>query len=173
MQSFAAAPIEGAPKGDGWGRSTYAPIPGAGQTRSCTDPWAYAQILGNGEVRPCCFTGLSLGVINENTSFEEVYNGEVAMRLRRELLTGELDKYCSICNMKAIVPVEEFQRSIEKLHKRANNAPVITYTGNPWERGRIGLTGRYIRKFSQITPLRRLAKTIMPTRLWLYLRRVA
>ncbi len=136
-------------------RGTYAPLPQPGQTRLCTDPWTFSQILGDGRVRPCCFSDVELGQLSEKTRFADIFNGEVAMRLRRELLTGELDTYCTICNLRPIVPVETLQRRITKLHD---------YAG--WGFRRDWLIVRLLRRGLRFSPVFLCAKVVLPEKLW-------
>lgn len=95
-----------------------------GHTRMCTDPWVFVQVLGNGQTRPCCFSGLVLGYVSEDKSFESIYNGELAQNLRKQLLTGELDEFCSICNMKSVVPTANLIKEVKAIKNNKTPQPV-------------------------------------------------
>lgn len=93
-------------------RTTYVDRPKEGYTRDCNDPWTFMQILGDGRVRPCCFSGVEMGKVGEDGTLNEVRNSVDARKLREELLTGKLDDYCAACNFRSAVPVAEFQRKM-------------------------------------------------------------
>jgi hypothetical protein len=86
-----------------------------GFTRDCTDPWTFVQILGDGTVRPCCFSPTLLGRIDPDHTLEAIQNGEPAIGLRDSLLTGRLDAFCSVCNFRRQVPIAEYKARIAAL----------------------------------------------------------
>ena len=86
------------------------------QTRDCTDPWKFMQILSNNDIRPCCFSEVIIGSVRKDKGgIEGALNSEAAVELRKSLLTGNLDKYCAICSYRPMTNVDAFQRKIEKL----------------------------------------------------------
>ncbi len=143
----------------GGDRSSYVKPLKAGYTRSCTDPWTFAQVLGDGRVRPCCFSFVELGNVT-NSSFEEVYNSESAQNLRHELLTGKLDEYCTICNMKAMVPVEDFQKEITRLYETVESGGRTTHR-NPAHTG----LRRLVWDMAQSPRMRTLSHILLPVAL--------
>jgi hypothetical protein len=89
-----------------------------GQTRDCTDPWTFMQILSNKSIRPCCFSGVKIGSVKEEEGgITGALNSSAAITLRKELLTGKLDEYCSICSNKPMTDVAVFRRKIYLLIK--------------------------------------------------------
>lgn len=82
-------------------------------TRDCLDPWEYLEIKDNGRQAPCCSIHYWLtkdSAINERTRKE----------LRKNLLRGYLRKECSVCNIRAKIPISKFQNKINKLANRYN-----------------------------------------------------
>lgn len=65
-------------------------------TRDCLDPWFFAQIAAERDVKPCCVRP-PIGVLAKGVSIDDVLNGPEIRELRRQLLTGELDAYCASC----------------------------------------------------------------------------
>ena len=86
----------------------------AGQTRDCTDPWTFMQILSNNRIRPCCFSEVEIGSVKGEGGIEGALNSEAAVHLRKGLLTGNLDEYCSICSYRPMIDVPVFQRKIRR-----------------------------------------------------------
>ncbi len=66
-----------------------------GQTlmEKCHYPWYFALIDTDGDCRPCCWTGISFGNLNK-LSFDEVWNGEGAVGMRRDFLNNHIPKAC-------------------------------------------------------------------------------
>jgi|GEM_PF-2984748 len=96
--------------------SSYNLIPKQGQTRECYDPWTFMQILSNTGIRPCCFTELEIGSVKaEKGGIEGALNSDVAINLRKGLLTGNLDQWCAVCSYKPMIDVASFQNKIRKL----------------------------------------------------------
>lgn len=66
----------------------------------CFDPWFNVLIDTDGDVRPCCWTGVSWGNLNK-LEFDEVWNGPAAVGMRRAFLqnlipAGCRDKHCRV-----------------------------------------------------------------------------
>ncbi|HEY3384850.1 MAG TPA: radical SAM protein [Vicinamibacterales bacterium] len=96
------------------GRVTYVESVPAGFTRDCTDPWTFVQILGDGAVRPCCFSEWSIGRLDRTTTLERVLDGDVARRIRGQLLRGELDQYCAICPLRGQIEIGALKAKIQR-----------------------------------------------------------
>lgn len=107
--------LQGPVKADCGRDVTYMEPMRPGFTRDCTDPWTFLQILGDGTVRPCCFSPTVLGRIDGSTSLEEIQNSRTAHALRDNLLTGTVDAFCSACNFRKQVPTEEYRSRIQLL----------------------------------------------------------
>lgn len=62
-------------------------------TEKCHYPWYFLCIDTDGDCRPCCWAGSSYGNLN-NKSFDEVWNGEHAVQMRRDFLNNHIPKGC-------------------------------------------------------------------------------
>ena len=92
---------------------THSEVPAEGETRDCLDPWEFVQVLGDGQVRACCFREKPIGIIGENT-LAEILDGEKVKTLRSQLLSGDLDSNCRICHWRKPVKIASFQCHVEK-----------------------------------------------------------
>lgn len=63
---------------------------------TCLKPWSSIYIEPDGEVRPCCYQSPILGNIYERT-FEEIWNGNEAQRLRRSMIEKHPPEQCRQC----------------------------------------------------------------------------
>lgn len=93
-------------------RRTYVEGLPRGVTRDCHDPWTFLQVLGDGYVRPCCFSGLTLGRLGDGGGLDALRNGPRAMKLREGLLTGNLDEFCAACNLRKEISVAAYQKKM-------------------------------------------------------------
>jgi hypothetical protein len=84
-----------------------------GMTRDCVDPWVYVEFTVTGEVRPCCARP-AIGHL-ATSSLAEILTGEKAQQVRRNLLSGNMDRLCSECVLKATTPLVSLQAKIETL----------------------------------------------------------
>jgi hypothetical protein len=95
---------------------TYSPVPENGYTRDCDDPWTFVHFLSDGRMRPCCISNLSIGNAKKGAAeIEAAHNSDVAIKLRKELLTGNLDEICSVCSLRPIVDLVQHRRRISEL----------------------------------------------------------
>ena len=64
----------------------------------CIIPWIHVQVRQNAELYPCCRIshGFSYGNIKDKT-IDEVWNSETIKRVRREMLAGKPQSFCSDC----------------------------------------------------------------------------
>lgn len=66
----------------------------------CKRPWDNVLIGIDGKVRFCCHASNGrksvLGNLNDS-SFEEIWNGQAARRIRRAFLNGEIPDECKAC----------------------------------------------------------------------------
>jgi tetratricopeptide (TPR) repeat protein len=97
------------------GRATFAEPVLPGFTRNCFDPWTFVQIISDGLVRPCCFSEVLIGNLSDGISLGSILDSEVAHRLRRQLLSGDLDRYCSVCALREPIRLEAFHKKIQAL----------------------------------------------------------
>lgn len=63
------------------------------EIRDCRAPWEWALITTNGEVLPCCFGAPPVGNLNDS-SFEEIWNGEPLQSLRKSISENRIPKAC-------------------------------------------------------------------------------
>ncbi len=87
--------------------------PGPGETRSCTDPWAFVFIMATGDVALCCRSGIvaNLG----ERSLDSILEGPEAVELRRRLLTGDLPQDCIRCAERGVATLPELREEVERL----------------------------------------------------------
>lgn len=83
-----------------------------GKTRLCLDPWKMLYIHASGAVRPCCWHWDEIGNLGSGQTLSEISNNSKMLELRRQLLTGELGKYCSSCPARELVTVDELESSV-------------------------------------------------------------
>ena len=72
-------------------------------TQNCNEPWRFALVELNGEVKNCCGGHVVIGNMNEN-SFADIWNSEATKELRRTVNTSaELDvcRNCTLCKQKS------------------------------------------------------------------------
>lgn len=90
---------------------THSELPGKGQTRNCLDPWRFVQVMGDGQVRICCMRPEPVGLLQDGT-LSEILNGDKVKRLRRGLLTGNLDKHCRICHWREAINIDDYRGNV-------------------------------------------------------------
>ena len=84
----------------------------ARSTRDCTDPWFFAQLSANCELRPCCWHP-AVGTLAPGGSLETVLNGPAMRKLREELLTGHLNEHCLACPARPLTSIEALRVRVE------------------------------------------------------------
>jgi len=84
------------------------PLPGAGETRLCLDPWRVVKIEEGGGVAACCIGRTLIGHLDK-TSLPDIISGEAAQRRREDMTTGNLIPECRFCPSRPVVTVAEFQ----------------------------------------------------------------
>jgi radical SAM protein with 4Fe4S-binding SPASM domain len=62
----------------------------------CILPWIHLHVSQNGRVSPCCNNNRYLGNVQE-TSIEEIWNGDKFEELREQFKNGKADKRCNHC----------------------------------------------------------------------------
>lgn len=66
--------------------------------KKCIAPWIHLHTWPNGNVYPCCLTGMTDVVGNlHNKSLEEIWNDEPMRKLRRDFINGVEPTSCSRC----------------------------------------------------------------------------
>jgi MoaA/NifB/PqqE/SkfB family radical SAM enzyme len=95
-----------------------------GTTRDCIDPWIYAELEANGDVKPCCAHS-AIGNLRR-AELTEILNDEPVRRLRASLLSGATDKYCTECPLRPPVKPEALQERVRVLlEERATQEHVL------------------------------------------------
>jgi radical SAM protein with 4Fe4S-binding SPASM domain len=61
--------------------------------KDCHYPWTWMMVTADGNVRPCCFASGSLGNLN-SASAEDIWNGSVAVELRKFIVKNKVHKIC-------------------------------------------------------------------------------
>jgi len=62
----------------------------------CHDPWEFFYVENQGSVLPCCFAGDHIGYLNK-ADFEEIWNSDGYVRLRKGLLDNKPYTWCKYC----------------------------------------------------------------------------
>lgn len=77
-------------------------------------PWIHFHVGNKGVVKACCVANIPLGNINDS-SLEDIWEGEKINILREKFAAGELDKRCGVCiNMEATGGKSIRQETFEK-----------------------------------------------------------
>jgi len=61
--------------------------------QDCSYPWLWLVIDSQGFARPCCHASANVGNVNEQ-SIEEIWNGDLLIRLRGAIHDGHIDPIC-------------------------------------------------------------------------------
>lgn len=79
-------------------------------TRICPDPWLSYHVMESGIIFPCC-GGIetAFGDLN-NEDLSSIWNGDAYMKLRDEMLTGNLRQECLVCEMRSKATIPELLR---------------------------------------------------------------
>jgi hypothetical protein len=84
-----------------------------GMTRDCTDPWTYAELETNGDVKPCC---ARTGVGNlANQELSQILSGDRIRQLRADLLGGTPDSDCAKCHLKGPSTPQALSEKVQEL----------------------------------------------------------
>jgi hypothetical protein len=84
-----------------------------GMTRDCIDPWIYAEVDTNGDVKPCCARG---GVGNlARAEFHQILDDAPIRQLRENLLNGTNDEDCIKCPLRPPTMPEELHKRVRAL----------------------------------------------------------
>ncbi|MGF1573863.1 MAG: radical SAM/SPASM domain-containing protein [Sumerlaeia bacterium] len=59
----------------------------------CHYPWYFLLVDTNGDCRPCCWTGMSFGNLNDR-GFDEIWNSKAAVKMRQDFLENKIPKAC-------------------------------------------------------------------------------
>lgn len=62
----------------------------------CDDPWNFFYTEVQGSVNPCCNAGNHIGYLDKE-SFEDIWNGQGYIKLRRGFIEGKPYKWCRYC----------------------------------------------------------------------------
>lgn len=81
-----------------------------GETRDCLNPWSICVVCADGAVKPCCFQPAT-GSLKDHSLFQ-VLNNESAVRLRRNIVLGDLDPCCRSCPDKPYIPNEALLKKL-------------------------------------------------------------
>jgi MoaA/NifB/PqqE/SkfB family radical SAM enzyme len=100
-----------------------------GTTRDCLDPWTYAELETNGDVRPCCAHG-SIGNLGR-ADLLQILDDEPIRRLRANLLHGTTDTDCTNCTLRAPIKTTLLQEKVRMLlfEPSTVNNPVLSQAG--------------------------------------------
>jgi MoaA/NifB/PqqE/SkfB family radical SAM enzyme len=66
---------------------------GKSLVEKCHYPWYNMLIDTDGDARPCCWADVSFGNLNQ-MSFDDIWNGEVAQKMRRDFLSDHIPESC-------------------------------------------------------------------------------
>jgi radical SAM protein with 4Fe4S-binding SPASM domain len=61
--------------------------------KDCSYPWTWMMVAADGDVKPCCYSARSMGNLHEAT-VDEVWNGPLAIELRRFIKEGKIHPIC-------------------------------------------------------------------------------
>lgn len=92
---------------------TYAKLATGGEmTRDCILPWSYAQVLADGNVKPCCIIP-TVGKLESDKPLSSVLNNEFMRNIRKGLLTGQPYAECFGCPQVGLIHKDELRKKVE------------------------------------------------------------
>ena len=83
--------------------------------KACIIPWQSLMIRADGSIRPCCNSHRTLNSY-ANFDGDNIWNTDESVNLRKEMLTGELDNFCTVCKSRNVDPPEEIISKIYTEH---------------------------------------------------------
>jgi MoaA/NifB/PqqE/SkfB family radical SAM enzyme len=86
-------------------------IPKKGETRDCLDPWNFSIVYATGKVAPCCWHD-SMYTLGKDGSLLDILSAEKTVKLRKQLLTGRLNKFCKTCPARGLTTTEELREKV-------------------------------------------------------------
>lgn len=87
-----------------------------GETRDCVDPWEMTFIRADGQVALCCWSK-HLGNLKEQT-LASLIESPAARKMRRGLLSGDLDDDCRHCPARGMTTRENLAKRVRKTIQR-------------------------------------------------------
>lgn len=85
------------------------------QTRSCLSPWRHTYISVNGLIRPCCVGSTPIMGDLNNSTIDQIMNGDSYRTFRKHLLLGNLPEACVNCALAGIATIENFSATIASI----------------------------------------------------------
>jgi len=86
-------------------------MPEKGETRDCLDPWNFSIIYATGKVAPCCWHD-SMYTLGKDGSLLDILSAEKTVKLRKQLLTGRLNKFCKTCPARGLTTTDDLREKV-------------------------------------------------------------
>lgn len=91
-------------------------VPRKGETRDCLDPWNFSIIYATGKVAPCCWHD-PMHTLGKHGSLSDILSSEKMIKLRKQLLTGRLNKFCKTCPARGLTSVAGLREKVATRHE--------------------------------------------------------
>ena len=91
--------------------------PEKGQTRDCLDPWDFSIVYATGKVAPCCWHD-PMHTLGKHGSLLDILSSEKTTKLRKQLLTGRLNKFCKTCPARGLISIDELRNKVATRDKK-------------------------------------------------------
>ena len=85
--------------------------PKKGETRDCLDPWEFSIIYATGKVAPCCWHE-PLHTLGKDGSLLDILSSEKTIKLRKQLLSGRLNKFCKTCPARGLISTHGLRKKV-------------------------------------------------------------
>lgn len=95
------------------GKSRYTSEQPAGYTRNCLDAWQMLYIHADHGINSCCAQP-NLSYLKPGGDLMEKINSEPFLRLRKNLLSGDLDEHCLSCPTYSWIPLDQLQGNVSR-----------------------------------------------------------
>ena len=77
--------------------------------KDCSYPWTWMMVTADGAVKPCCFSSMPMGNLNDSSA-EDVWNGSAAIELRRYIKADKIHPICANAPCKYVQNTELLQK---------------------------------------------------------------
>lgn len=81
-------------------------------TRKCLDPWSFAYLQSDTQVRICCFMSETVGHLGTGESLDSILNSDKVVAIRLGLLSGDPVEACRNCWARPWVKVSELEADV-------------------------------------------------------------